>query len=784
MTEPIDLIARELGKSRIEAQNFVLEIRKTIGVSVDYSEILNVMRQIGEYGKRATTPEAVAILLRARKQPSSVPTSSSKTTQDKSKAAQIAETQTKGKIAKIATELRADIKTAKNFVAKVRQLVGKPIKYSVILDTLKQIKDPKQATPDTIASLIPTQTLQALQIKEQKSIPITKAISILRPIIASSSRQTESTLDKITIELNLSKEVANEFTVQVRQLLNQQSRMLGLGKFKIILKAIKWIKNQQKEVTPQLVAFIITSPEFQKSLHLQVTHPSLPKARKSEIQIAKITPTSQILLQEFETDSRQSIETLFAEFELRLEIDQARLKAKDDSIFTFDLLLLDRLFDLEQNYLQGLADQAIARQEFDKLEQLIILVVVLSFGPEAKLEREIAIRILNAIAIDIVRDNCLIVYIGHQIVIQARPRKLVNIFVHWALLSLYYRANLVRDKCYIAYFDTLGKPSFRVLPSQKLSTLYIFADHSIWTLVWKLSSASLSLILPNLRWGETWVNRIDIPDTFHTTTYQSNALTFITALLNYGRDCYIDLQNRRRYQVPSQGRAEIIASDRLKKLLGLNSIRFIQEDIEAPGILLRFEFGLHQPAIGLVKVNKDGTTEGFHEFIWFDNSFRTIIEAVALAYYRDLVTPGKIHIYKPGSGGLRTEKPLNPVSPHPRKLPRPQNIPLHAKNNPRLRDRAFHELHTWHEARERARHLVVGHTRWIGKGFIADPEKQRQALAHLGKKLPSGYTFVIEHDRGELSNSGLKLTSDGYLTERTLFLPPERASTELDKLLS
>ncbi|MBI1880946.1 MAG: hypothetical protein HYR94_22430 [Chloroflexi bacterium] len=223
----------------------------------------------------------------------------------------------------------------------------------------------------------------------------------------------------------------------------------------------------------------------------------------------------------------------------------------------------------------------------------------------------------------------------------------------------------------------------------------------------------------------------------------------------------------------------------MKHLIDLNSVQFIQEGIAPPGIFVKFEFG-EQPIVDTVKVKQDGDTEGFHKSVATNQSFLTLIEAITLAYYRDLVTPGKIYYYQPGRRDPRPGpyRPPNPKPPNPRELPRPQNIPLHVKNNPRLKDRAFHQLHTWHEARERARHLVVGHIRWSGEGFIANPEKQQQASQHLGKKLPPGYTFVIEHDRGGLGSGGLRLSSDGYLMERTLFLPPERASADLDKLLA
>lgn len=260
----------------------------------------------------------------------------------------------------------------------------------------------------------------------------------------------------------------------------------------------------------------------------------------------------------------------------------------------------------------------------------------------------------------------------------------------------------------------------------------------------------------------------------------------VNSLRDFCRQCWEEINSEKRhYQIPSEGRAEIIASDKIKDLIDLNLVRFVQEDIVPPGVFVEFEFG-EQPLVDIIVVKKDGSTEGFHKFVGTDDAFSILIEAIVLAYYRDLVTPGKVYYYQPSSGSRPTKlhRSLNSARPKLKELPRPQNIPLHAENNPHLKNRLFHHLHTWHEARERAKHSVVGHIRWISRGYIANSEKQLQALEHLGKKLPLGYTFVIEHERGSLGSSGLKLSPDGYLTERTLFLPPERALADLDRLLS
>jgi hypothetical protein len=268
---------------------------------------------------------------------------------------------------------------------------------------------------------------------------------------------------------------------------------------------------------------------------------------------------------------------------------------------------------------------------------------------------------------------------------------------------------------------------------------------------------------------ETWISSEHLSQIVQNLT-KRNLTIKIQDLRDYCKQCWIEIGEKRRYQVPSQGRAEILASDKLADLMHLKSVRFFQEGANAPSVFLAFHFE-ETPLVGILKVGRSGNTRGFHNSV-VSNLFEAIVEAITLSYYRDLVTPGKVYFYKPGSS-LPHHRSLSPKLGGFRKLPRPQMMPL---SEPKLYD--FRE---WHYAQERARQSVTGHMRWFEKGFRADWEKQQQARK-AGVELPLGYTWVIEHDRGSSESDRLILNGTD-LVEHIFFAPPERASAELNSLL-
>lgn len=216
-----------------------------------------------------------------------------------------------------------------------------------------------------------------------------------------------------------------------------------------------------------------------------------------------------------------------------------------------------------------------------------------------------------------------------------------------------------------------------------------------------------------------------------------------------------------------------MASPKLENLIGLESLRFVREGINAPGVFIQFKF--KQPSgLGVVRVHSHGEVTGFHKLIE-SAALQTLIKAIALSYYRDLVVPlihelGTIqpHFHKMSS---RTSRPiaLRP-QPHRPAIPRVHR-PAYARKP---------SLEEWHTAQIRLRHDVVGHIRWVSAEFRASWEKRREAEG-AGVRLPAGYTWVREHKRGT-DDTSLSLQGEDLATH-TLFRPPSRATEELATLL-
>jgi hypothetical protein len=298
------------------------------------------------------------------------------------------------------------------------------------------------------------------------------------------------------------------------------------------------------------------------------------------------------------------------------------------------------------------------------------------------------------------------------------------------------------------------------------------------------SQISNPLLVPDLNSRETWITQRYLLDIAHALEKRDHTFD-VTKLEQFGRQCWAEIKAKRRYQVPSQGRAEILTSEKLSDLVELRLVRFVQEGANAPEVFVRFGFG-EPSAIGIAKIRDDGSIQGFYEFSGSD-LLGAIVEATALAYYRDLVVPTRVYHSQSSSStqqvratesneaGELTHPKTASVSQHPiHRLPRTQVVSPSKCQTYRLEE--------WHHAQERARHKVIGHTRWVGQHFIADSSKIRQSR-EAGVELPPGYTWVVEHDRGGRESGGLRL-SGLDLAERTRFLPPEQASFELDQLLS
>lgn len=244
----------------------------------------------------------------------------------------------------------------------------------------------------------------------------------------------------------------------------------------------------------------------------------------------------------------------------------------------------------------------------------------------------------------------------------------------------------------------------------------------------------------------------------------------LSALKRYSQSCWtVICSQEREYQVPSHGRAEIIAPTAVASLLDLHSVRFVQEGVKAPGLFIRFEF--EDPSlIGIFRIDPSGNMSGFHQMV-DDAWFQALIEAVALSHYRDLVVPN--HLQLP----LRSPNTRRPTH-NPTRSPGSRAARPFPTQRPKQKR---YSLAEWYVAQEIARHSVRGHTRWISRDFVASEEKHYQAKK-AGVILPDGFTWVIEHERGNPQLSRIFLNGED-LAEHTIFTPPPKAGSELAKIL-
>lgn len=287
--------------------------------------------------------------------------------------------------------------------------------------------------------------------------------------------------------------------------------------------------------------------------------------------------------------------------------------------------------------------------------------------------------------------------------------------------------------------------------------------------------AILHILTPERSKDEHWLtynylhNALEANDSQHVWLenehhYQSSQLKA------YSQKCWqIITSKKRQYQVPSNGRAEVIVPAKIASLLNLYSVRFVQEQVNAPGLFVQFKF--ETPAlIGIMQIDPSGKATGFHHLV-DDSWFQALIEAVAFSHYRDLVVPEQINPAprlsnhrQTNNRHIRTEE-RQTTKPFPTIYPRQKR----------------YSLSDWYESQEIARHNVRGHTRWIESGFIASDEKYDQAKK-AGVTLQNGYTWVIEHERGNPRPTKIPLNGID-LAGHTIFMSPPRAEYELEQLL-
>jgi hypothetical protein len=770
MPVTIARIATYLNVEEKAAEIFVAQVEDLLGKPVKYGLVSEAIRQIG---RKQATPQVVASLIARR------------LSQQKAKTVP-------SQVLLIAEELRMDRGAAQDFVAQVTELVGGHVEVRVILEAVKRLKKSKKSrrkiTAQTVASLVAQLSRNARRPTPWKTAPQSWQLE-------EELQQFKARATKLT-RAGKWQEVADMCSALLRRMPEQGDVMMqlawahyNLGRKEEAARLYRDIleipnlspgnesaaKNRLRELEVELG--LVSAIESDDGLGeddeklLRDVQPTF----LLEGQAAQPTYSTSWLIAEFEAERRRSTQDLLLATQAHLAPNGTMVKAKDNSSYPIDLAVIEASRNPQR--FQELVTRSINQEDFGRLQQLMILLAISAIGVDAKLEQGVEPAILDTVADSMLRNRELLTQMVNQTIAQARRKGLVSVLTSRVLFDLYLRSNLrAGDGLYISHLGALGQLVFGKLPSHDLKLLRTFASNSIWVLAWRLPPISLPLLLPDLNCQEIWVCQEDLASASKTALSGGRALD-AKALRNFGSSCWVEIHRRRSYQVPSAGRAEILASSKLESLTSLKLIRFVQEGMNPPGVLLRFEFG-EQPAIGLVKVRSDGKTEGFHEFVESSDVFQPIVEAVALSYFRDLVTPGKVYYYESGGGTPRT---ASPTHPRPGRIPRPQGIPIHHRTTKRLQWRQPYNLNEWYYAQERARHGVTGHIRWVGYDFEADWEKRQQAL-EAGVILPLGYTWVVEHERGGPGSGRLRFRN-GRLTQRTLFLPPDRASEELDQLL-
>lgn len=296
-------------------------------------------------------------------------------------------------------------------------------------------------------------------------------------------------------------------------------------------------------------------------------------------------------------------------------------------------------------------------------------------------------------------------------------------------------------------------------------------EHFLWLM--KNPSTALNLLAPREQMNERWITHaylqsiLNPPRGEEDKAHQNQK----RKLIAYKAECWKQIvSEEREYEIPSNGRAEITVPHFLADKFQLFSVRFVQEKINAPGLYVQFKFQEGQ-VLGVVQILPNGHIEGFHKLV--NNSwFEALVEAIALSHYHDFVVPVQEY-------SQYTPKSYNPIRDPKRTSDRnyaPKSFP--AK---RIRVSRY-SFRDWYESQEIARHHVRGHTRWVGTHFIADGEKQRQAK-QAGVKLPRGYTWVVEHERGNINRySKIQLNGEDLIQD-TIFLPPPIASHNLERIL-
>lgn len=242
--------------------------------------------------------------------------------------------------------------------------------------------------------------------------------------------------------------------------------------------------------------------------------------------------------------------------------------------------------------------------------------------------------------------------------------------------------------------------------------------------------------------------------------------------------CLLDLKLRRKYQIPKLGYAEIIATEKIEKLIDLRLLRFIREGVYSPQqVFVRIIF-FEQPKVLIIKINHEGRIE-LPEIIKFSEKLMAILEILSLFYFKELVVPqevksSEIQIIQGSqiSGPGQYQEQQHSSRTIPRKY--------YSRSGDKDAVEEIYSINEWHYSQFRALHDVIGHARLIGSGFIADEFKQEQARS-AGVNLQIGYTWVVEHSRG--GDIPHLVKPGGDLSRRTIFTPSQKTQSQIDSLI-
>lgn len=509
--------------------------------------------------------------------------------------------------------------------------------------------------------------------------------------------------------------------------------------------------------------------ESKKSTHVAV----LPTFLIKKI-VYKPTDTPSPLLDQLEHEEVRRVQQFWESHQIHWDAESQQLTASGESALELNRPLFDQTEAQNSNVpraMQAAINEALKSESLALIVWAVIYAghAVFRFGgslPPVKLY----VQAMQRIARYLLQKPMLLSRCMERAIKECGDGGVLSTFIADELVGLYLRACLLSgDGLFISHIDG-GKIILGYLDSLDLARLRTIAFHCAWVLASRIPVQTLNLLAPDHNEGEKWVSQ----GYLYRKQGEANALRQgrgipwprLDALT---KSCWQEIRQTRRYGVPSHGRAEALIDHELLTTLGLNSIRFVQEGIKPPGVYIRFHFDEPPWQVGIVRVTSEGEVEGFHE--QQRGLLNAAVRGIALTYYRDFVTPGEEVLYEP-TGIRRKPRPPGLPKPHKRRtLPRRQRIRV----GPGVVD-----FDKW--TQERARHSVVGHTRWISPGFVASREKQQDARDAGVWRIPEGYTWVVEHERGGL-DSGQPGIRRGDLTRRTLFSAPARASDDLVKIL-